>query len=149
MNRPYSSYKDSGIEWIGQIPKDWDIASIRALCYLGRGRVISNKEIANSLGEYPVYSSQTTENGMMGRLNTYDFNGEYVTWTTDGANAGTVFHRQGKFNCTNVCGTLKAKADKVFPKYLPYGHNLGTKCYDRYDIKPKLMNNEMAGIRIP
>ncbi len=77
------------------------------------------------------------------------FDGEYVTWTTDGANAGTVFHRQGKFNCTNVCGTLKAKAGKVFLKYLPYVLNLGTKCYVRYDINPKLMNNEMAGIRIP
>jgi len=145
----YPSYKDSEIEWIGQIPKDWDIAPIRALCYLGRGRVISNEEIANNSGDYPVYSSQTAENGIMGCLNTYDFDGEYVTWTTDGANAGTVFHRQGKFNCTNVCGTLKAKAGKVFPKYLPYVLNLGTKCYVRYDINPKLMNNEMAGIRIP
>ena len=27
--------------------------------------------------------------------------------------------------------------------------NLGTKCYVRYDINPKLMNNEMAGIRVP
>lgn len=145
----YPAYKDSGIEWIGQVPKNWDIAPIRALCYLGRGRVISNEEIANNFGEYPVYSSQTVEDGMMGRLNTYDFDGEYVTWTTDGANAGTVFHRQGRFNCTNVCGTLKTKAGKIFLKYLPYVLNLGTKCYVRYDINPKLMNNEMAGIRVP
>ncbi len=149
MHKRYSTYKDSGIEWVGLIPNDWDIAPIRALCYRGRGRVISNEEIANNSGDYPVYSSQTTENGIMGCLNTYDFDGEYVTWTTDGANAGTVFHRQGKFNCTNVCGTLKAKAGKVFPRYLPYVLNLGTKCYVRYDINPKLMNNEMAGIRIP
>src|SRR3989338_1873111 len=147
--KQYSAYKDSGIEWIGRIPILWGIVPIRALCYLGRGRVISNEEIANKAGEYPVYSSQTSEDGLMGRLNTYDFDGEYVTWTTDGANAGTVFHRQGKFNCTNVCGTLKAKAGKVFLKYLPYVLNLGTKCYVRYDINPKLMNNEMAGIRIP
>lgn len=146
--RKYPAYKDSGIEWIGQVPKDWNIVPVRALCHLGRGRVISNEEIANNPGEYPVYSSQTAEGGMMGRLNTYDFDGEYVTWTTDGANAGTVFHRQGRFNCTNVCGTLKAKAGRVFLRYLPYVLNLGTKCYVRYDINPKLMNNEMAGIRV-
>ncbi len=144
----YPTYKDSRIEWIGQVPHKWDIAPIRALCYLGRGRVISNEEIASNIGEYPVYSSQTAENGIMGRLNTYDFDGEYVTWTTDGANAGTVFYRQGKFNCTNVCGTLKAKSKKIFLKYLPFVLNLGTKCYVRYDINPKLMNNEMAAIRI-
>lgn len=144
----YAEYKDSGIEWIGDIPNSWDVTPIRALCYLGRGRVISNEEIANNVGEYPVYSSQTAENGVMGNLKTYDFDGEYVTWTTDGANAGTVFYRQGKFNCTNVCGTLRAKSNKIFLKYLPYVLNLGTKCYVRYDINPKLMNNEMAGIRI-
>ncbi len=147
--KKYPAYKNSGIEWIGLIPNDWDIAPIRALCYLGRGRVISNEEIANNSGDYPVYSSQTTENGIMGCLNTYDFDGEYVTWTTDGANAGTVFYRYGKFNCTNVCGTLKAKNGKVYLKYLPYVLNLGTKCYVRYDINPKLMNNEMAAIRMP
>ncbi len=68
----YTAYKDSGIEWIGEIPRDWNIAPIRALCYLGRGRVISNEEIANKAGEYPVYSSQTSEDGLMGRLNTYN-----------------------------------------------------------------------------
>ena len=78
------------MDWAGA--KRWNIAPIRALCYLGRGRVIGNEEITNNPGEYPVYSSQTIEDGMMGRLKTYDFDGEYVTWTTDGANAGTVFH---------------------------------------------------------
>ncbi len=35
------------------------------------------------------------------------FDGEYLNWTTDGANAGTVFYRRGKFNVTNVCGLLE------------------------------------------
>ena len=61
----------------------------------------------------------------MGYLNTYDFEGEYVTWTTDGANAGTVFYRKGKFNCTNVCGTIQPKNwDLIELKYLPYYLNL-------------------------
>ena len=42
----------------------------------------------------------------MGYANTYDFEGKYLTWTTDGANAGKVFYRNGKFRCTNVCGIL-------------------------------------------
>ena len=42
----------------------------------------------------------------MGHINTFDFEGDYLTWTTDGAHAGTVFSRSGRFNCTNVCGTL-------------------------------------------
>ena len=45
----------------------------------------------------------------MGYLDNFMFEGEYISWTTDGANAGTVFYRNGKFNCTNVCGLLKLR----------------------------------------
>ena len=145
--RKYDSYKDSGIEWIGEIPSHWAIATIGRLSNLGRGRVISAIEIAENEGEYPVYSSQTENNGVMGRLNSFDFEGEYVTWTTDGANAGTVFYREGKFNCTNVCGTIQPKNwEQIDLKFLPYYLNLGTKFSVRLDINPKLMNNMMAKI---
>ena len=90
---------------------DWPMVSIKELCELGRGRVISRRDINNNPGPYPVYSSQTSDEGIFGRLGSYDFDGEYVTWTTDGANAGTVFYRTGKFSCTNVCGTLKRRRD--------------------------------------
>jgi type I restriction enzyme M protein len=72
--------------------------------------------INDNQGEYPVYSSQTTDNGVMGYINTFDFEGDYVTWTTDGIYAGTCFYRSGKFNCTNVCGTLKSKNDNLLIK---------------------------------
>jgi len=145
--RKYDSYKDSGIEWIGEIPGHWTIATVGRLTNLGRGRVISAIEIAENEGEYPVYSSQTENNGVMGRLNSFDFEGEYVTWTTDGANAGTVFYREGKFNCTNVCGTIQPKKwEQIDLKFLPYYLNLGTRFSVRLDINPKLMNNMMAKI---
>jgi type I restriction enzyme S subunit len=145
--RKYDSYKDSGIEWIGEIPSHWTIATVGRLSNLGRGRVISAIEIAENEGEYPVYSSQTENNGVMGRLDSFDFEGEYVTWTTDGANAGTVFYREGKFNCTNVCGTIQPKnQEQIDLRYFPYYLNLGTKFSVRLDINPKLMNNMMAKI---
>ncbi len=128
---------------------DAPLYKVNEICSMGRGRVISKKEINANLGEYPVYSSQTVNKGIFGYLNTYDFEGEYVTWTTDGANAGTVFHRQGKFNCTNVCGTLKAVDSKVNMKYL--AHTLNHIAY-KYVTKvgnPKLMNREMGNIQTP
>lgn len=145
---PDAPMQDSGIEWLGKVPAHWDITRVGRLVYLGRGRVISNIEIEENPGEYPVYSSQTKNDGVMGYLDTYDFEGEYVTWTTDGAHAGTVFYREGKFNCTNVCGTMSAKSDDIVMKYLPYLLNLGTKYYVRYDINPKLMNGTMSRIPI-
>ena len=70
-----------------------------------------------------------------------------ITWTTDGANAGTVNFRDGKFYCTNVCGVLlsdKIKANKMISEAL----NNVAKGYVSYVGNPKLMNNVMADISI-
>ncbi|MEA4115424.1 restriction endonuclease subunit S [Mycoplasma sp. 744] len=91
-----------------------------------RGKVISKEYIENNKGIYPVYSSQTLNNGNLGSINTYTFDGEYLTWTTDGANAGTIFYRNEKFNITNVCGLIKTKEqlnDWINLKYLYFHLN--------------------------
>ena len=116
---------------------------------LGRGRVISSAEISKQKNPiYPVYSSQTSNNGVMGYLDNYDYEGEYITWTTDGANAGTVYYRNGKFNCTNVCGILKIK-NGYDAYYVSNILNCYTKKYVSTNLaNPKLMNNVMANIKI-
>ena len=127
----------------------WTTCKIQDIAEIGRGRVISSVEIDRQKHPlYPVYSSQTSNNGIMGYLDNYMFDGEYITWTTDGANAGTVFYRKGKFNCTNVCGTLK-----ILPKFDCYFVSLvlqqATQKYVSSNLaNPKLMNNTMASIKI-
>lgn len=116
---------------------------------LGRGRVINSAEISKQKNPiYPVYSSQTSNNGIMSYLDNYDYEGEYITWTTDGANAGTVYYRNGKFNCTNVCGILKIK-NGYDAYYISNILNCYTKKYVSTNLaNPKLMNNVMANIKI-
>lgn len=139
--------KDSGIEWIGEIPEEWKIIKVKQLFTIGRGRVIAQTELDDN-GNYPVYSSQTQNNGCLGYINTYDFNKSQLTWTTDGANAGTVFLREGKYNCTNVCGTLLLKTNDNL-KYLKYDLEYIAVYYKRQDTNGyKIMNNEMAEIKI-
>ena len=140
-----SGYKQTEV---AVIPEDWRVESIEQISTVGRGRVISHREIGRSLDpRYPVYSSQTSNNGVMGYLDTYEFEGEYITWTTDGANAGTVFARNGRFNCTNVCGTIKLKSDnhlfvaKVLGKIAP-------RHVSRHLGNPKLMNDVMKRVKI-
>lgn len=76
--------KDSGIEWIGEIPEGWELTKVKRIFDIGRGRVISQQELT-SVG-YPVYSSQTKNNGCLGYISTYDFDKSQLTWTTDGVN---------------------------------------------------------------
>ena len=147
---PSAPMKDSGVEWLDEVPEHWRVLPVWILFHLGRGRVISHEDIQRDPGDYPIYSSQTENNGEMGKIGTFDFDGDYLTWTTDGANAGTVFKRNGKFNCTNVCGTLKAKyTEQINLDFALLALSLATSSYVRMDINPKLMNNVMASIRIP
>ena len=116
---------------------------------LSRGRVISKQEIEENTGIYPVFSSQTSNNGILGYINTYDYDDELITWTTDGANAGKVFARKGKFNCTNVCGIGKPKSNNICNLiYVSAFLNNITKRYVSYVGNPKLMNNVFEEIEI-
>ena len=93
---------------------------------------------------YPVYSSQTKANGLMGYYKDYLYENA-ITWTTDGANAGTVNYRAGKFYCTNVCGVLlsdEGYANKLVAEAL---NQIAWKHVSKVG-NPKLMNNVMSEI---
>jgi type I restriction enzyme S subunit len=145
MMKRYETYKKSNLQWVKKIPQHWIEGKVKYLFEIGRGRVISQQEL-NPEGKYPVFSSQTKNNGCLGYIDTYDFDDNILTWTTDGANAGEVFKRNGKFNCTNVCGTLKPK--KVLNlDYFLYLMKFLTPFYKRPDTNgAKIMNGEMAEI---
>ena len=138
--------KDSGVLWIGNIPVDWKLVSVKRLFSIGRGRVIAQTELDET--GYPVYSSQTKDNGCLGYLDTYDYDYPQLTWTTDGANAGSIFLRTGYYNCTNVCGTLSPIDDLVDLRYQKYALEHIAYNERRIDTNGyKIMNNEMAIIK--
>lgn len=130
-------------------PNGVNYKKIEELCDITRGRVMSKDYIRENYGNYPVYSSQTENDGELGRIATYDFNGDFLTWTTDGANAGSVFYRNGKFSVTNVCGLLKVKNEIITTKFLYYILSLEAPKYVNAGMgNPKLMSNVMARIKV-
>lgn len=127
----------------------WIEKKVRDIFEITRGYVLSVAEITSSkVGDnlYPVFSSQTQNNGIMGYYSQYLFE-DCITWTTDGANAGEVNFRKGKFYCTNVCGVLKSDmgfANECIASII----NMIAKSHVSYIGNPKLMNNVMAEITI-
>jgi type I restriction enzyme S subunit len=95
---------------------------IRDICEISRGTVISKDYLRDHPGEYPVYSSQTLNNGIFGYIDTFAYNFESLTWTTDGANAGSIFyHKNESFTITNVCGLLQVlNPSLISTRYLYY-----------------------------
>ncbi|GAA9423196.1 restriction endonuclease subunit S [Helicobacter pylori] len=130
-------------------PKGVEFKKIREICLIKRGRVIA-KKILQENGKYPVYSSQTLNNGILGFIDTYDFDGEFLTWTTDGAYAGSVFYRNGRFSITNVCGLLQVIQDNILHKYLYYILQITAPLHVSSGMgNPKLMSAAMQQITIP
>lgn len=129
--------------------EDWEQRKVSEMFKVTRGYVLPATDTSQEMTDempYPVYSSQTKDNGLMGYYSDYLYE-DAITWTTDGANAGTVNFRDGKFYCTNVCGVLlsdKIETSKVIAEAL----NNVAKRYVSYVGNPKLMNNVMADIQI-
>ncbi len=128
---------------------DWEQRKVSELFRVTRGYVLAATQTNTTKTDekpYPVYSSQTKDKGLMGYYKDYLYE-DAITWTTDGANAGTVNYRAGKFYCTNVCGVLlsnEVKANQMIAEAL----NNVAKGYVSYVGNPKLMNNVMADIVI-
>ena len=126
----------------------WEEKKIEELFKITRGYVLAKIEIKDiRINDYiyPVFSSQTLNNGLMGFYNKYLFE-NCITWTTDGANAGTVKFRKGKFYCTNVCGVLIS--DTYNNNCISEILGLETPKHVSYVGNPKLMNNIMSKIKI-
>ena len=130
--------------------EEWEVKEVGEIFTVTRGYVLSMNLINNQISDatpYPVYSSQTKNNGLSGYYSEFLYE-DAITWTTDGANAGDVNYRLGKFYCTNVFGVLintegytnlcvASLIDRVAKNHVSYVGN------------PKLMNGIMRKIKIP
>ena len=144
------TYIDEMIKELCPDGVEWKELGNPEVAKLSRGKVMSKQFLEENKGEFPVYSSQTTNNGEIGKISSFDFDGEYITWTTDGANAGTVFYRQGQFSITNVCGIIDIKCKELLPKFVYYFLTITAKKHVSSGMgNPKLMSNVMAKIKIP
>lgn len=147
--KQYTFYRDQLLTFTSSEIR-W--ATMTEICDISRGKVISKDYLRDNSGPYPVYSSQTQNNGIFGYIDTYAYDFESVTWTTDGANAGSVFyHNDEEFSITNVCGLLRVKdAEEVSAKYVYYQLGKHAKAYVNEGMgNPKLMANAMGTVRIP
>jgi type I restriction enzyme S subunit len=127
----------------------WELRRLDDIFRVTRGQVLAmTKTTKYKIGDYqyPVYSSQTKENGLAGYYKNYLFE-NCITWTTDGANAGDVKYRPGKFYCTNVCGVLESNEGYANLCIASIFNSVSRK-YVSYIGNPKLMNNVVADIAI-
>jgi type I restriction enzyme S subunit len=90
---PYEKYRPSGVDWIGDIPNDWELTKLRYLSDIDTGEKNTEDRIEDGL--YPFFvRSQTVE-----RINSFSFDGEAILTAGDGVGVAKVFHYyNGKFD---------------------------------------------------
>jgi type I restriction enzyme S subunit len=102
---PNVPMKDSGIDWIGEIPEHWAVCRIKDLVHTQSGRNLTTNEIMPT-GIYPVYGG----NGIRGYYSDYSNDGNYILIGRQGALCGNINYAQGKFWATE-------HAVVCYPKY--------------------------------
>ena len=122
--RTYDSYKDSGVDWIGEIPSHWEDPPLRYYFSYTKGSIgqkLTKSYIEDNRGEYPVYSGQTDNDGIMGFVNEYEFDYHFplIFTTTVGAKFMTTRILQGRFSLSQNCLVMVKKKECV-PSFVEY-----------------------------
>lgn len=96
---PDVEMKDSGIEWLGDIPKEWDVRAIKWLATLKSGTNITTNDIKEECDGFPVYGG----NGLRGYYSDFSNDGDFALIGRQGALCGNINYAHGKFWATDHC----------------------------------------------
>ncbi len=131
--------KDSGVEWIGEMPEHWEVKRIKDLSMLQSGDSIVSEQIEEK-GKYPVYGG----NGLRGYYSKYTNNGEYILIGRQGALCGNINYASGKFWASEhaVVAYLKCSIDMKW-----YGEMLRIMNLNQYSLAAAQPGLAMDGIK--
>ena len=48
MYQKYDAYKDSGVQWLGNIPNDWEVVRFRDICTFSKGLNITKENLQDT-----------------------------------------------------------------------------------------------------
>jgi type I restriction enzyme S subunit len=106
---PAAPMKDSGIDWIGQIPAHWEMkkASWYFAARKGGNAADLTKEYCGKFpGQFAVYSGQTENEGVLGRIENFEFDFQEqgcMLCSTVGAKAMTIRFLKERFSLSQNC----------------------------------------------
>lgn len=89
---PNAPMKDSGVEWLGEVPEHWRVVKLSYFLKLISGDGITSNQI-ESEGKYPVMGG----NGLRGYTSDYNCDGDYALIGRQGALCGNINIANGKF----------------------------------------------------
>lgn len=136
--KQYDNYKETGIEWLNNVPSHWEKVRLRYLCDITTG----NKDTVNREddGQFPFFvRSKTIE-----RISTYSYDGEAILTAGDGDICKIWHHVNEKFDFHQRVYMLY-NFKKVHGRFLYY--YISENFY--YDVFKLSAKNTVDSLRLP
>ena len=91
---PNAPMKNSGVEWIGDIPEHWEVKKLKYIAKLKSGDTFNSDDFKST--GYPVFGG----NGLRGYTDKFNNSGDYILIGRQGALCGNVNYATGQFFAT-------------------------------------------------
>jgi type I restriction enzyme, S subunit len=121
---PDTPMVDSGCEWLGLVPAHWRVLKISRSFRAEKGRsaaLLTREFCALNPGDYPVYSGQTENNGVMGTWNQFEFDageqGVLLTTTVGSDKVMSLRRIFGKFSLSQNCMIIRPLDDSCQTRF--------------------------------
>ncbi|GJQ60662.1 MAG: restriction modification system DNA specificity domain-containing protein [Candidatus Scalindua sp.] len=110
---PDAPMKDSGVEWLGDVPEGWEIKRVGYACQIDNNlrTPIDRQTRMEMIGKYPYYGPT----GILNLIDKYNVEGEYCLIGEDGDHflkfqeKPMTIHVEGRFNVNNHAHLIKGK----------------------------------------
>lgn len=141
---PSVPLKPSGVPWLGEIPKHWEVRRLKSLARFQSGDGITSLEIEAN-GPYPVYGG----NGLRGYTTRFTHAGHYALIGRQGALCGNINFAQGQFFASEhaVVPTLQPEMSVVWFGELLRSMNLNQ--YSQSAAQPGLAVERLRNLYAP
>ncbi|MCW4384466.1 restriction endonuclease subunit S [Salinibacterium sp. SYSU T00001] len=141
--KPYPEYKDSGVEWLGRLPVDWDICAVGRFVHFRNGADYASVEVEE--GGYPVYGS----GGEFRRASSYLFEGESVLFGRKGT-VDKPLHVNGRFWTVDTMYYTDISTNHLLPRFVYYwAAQLPYAYWVTSTALPSMTQSDLATAKIP
>lgn len=142
--RPETEMKDSGIDWIGNIPNDWKVSRVGNFFSFSSGDSLTNEDIRDD-GMYLVYGA----NGIRGYYFKYNLDKKRILLGRVGALAGNVHIVDEKVWVTEHALIASDKLNLVEEYYGYVFESMNLIQYSKSSAQPVISGDTLQKLRFP
>lgn len=141
---PDVKLKESGIDWLGEIPEHWEVKKLKYIANLKSGSNLTSEQIKQD-GDFQVYGG----NGLRGCYKNFTHDGNFVLIGRQGALCGNIHYAKKKFWATDHAVVATPISDY---ELIWFGELLRTMNLNQYSVaaaQPGLSVDSIKNLSIP